>query len=441
MPVSSVTSGVSDMTGVRTNIGGVKTRDGGGAEKALTVERLLRAARYLHDAPPDMDIVVLESADSLSPYASQVDALGDQAADPNTQFESTTLASAMIHLAGGSDVEIALVWSDADGAGQRELLGVFPYRALRGRFGVPLPVWQVWTHIHSYNATPLLRAGREKQALARFLAFAGQCGVVAVEFPLCQGDGTFSAALDNVVSERGFPIRETDRHQRAFLKSELKGEDYFTQTMRKKKRKEYGRLWNRLSEEGDVQLTAHDASSDFAGWMDRFLALEAKGWKGQRGTALKAVPSERAFFMEICKGAQAQDKLHCLDLTVDGTPIAMLASFRAGRGLYTFKIAFDEDYGRFSPGAQLMMRGGAMLLDDPRFDWIDSCAIPDHPMIDHIWSERRVMRSVIIGTDHRLSRVAVPYLSTMTTCASWLRERAKRIYHMIRKEVEHGTAA
>lgn len=441
MPVSSVSSGVSDMTGVRASTGKVSMRKGGEAEAALTVQRLLRAARYLHDAPPDADVIVLESADALFPYASEIDALGNQAADPNTQFESVTLASAMHHLAGGKDVETALVWSDADGAGERVLLGAFPYRALRGHFGVPLPVWRIWTHIHSYNATPLLRAGREKQALARFLAFAGQCGAVAVEFPLCQGDGAFSAALDEVVSERGLPMRETDRHERAFLRSELKGEDYFAQTMRKKKRKEYGRLWSRLSEEGDVQLTAHDASSDFDGWMDRFLTLEAKGWKGQRGTALRAVPGERAFFTEICKGAQAQDKLHCLELTVDGSPIAMLTSFRAGRGLYTFKIAFDEDYARFSPGAQLMMRGGAMLLDDPRFDWIDSCAIPDHPMIDHIWSERRVMRSVIVGTGHRLSGTAVPFLSTMTICASRLRERAKRIYHMIRKEVEHGTAS
>ena len=428
------------MTGIRTNIGRVKTRDGRTDEPVLTVERLLHAARYLHDAPPEADVVVLESADALSPYAAEIDALGERATDTNTQFESATLASSMRHLAGGKDVEIALVWSDADGAGQRVLLGAFPYRSLRGRFGVPLPVWQVWTHLHSYIATPLLRAGREKQALARFLAFAGQRGAVAVEFPLCQGDGAFSAALDEVVAERSLPLRETDRHERAFLQSDFKGADYFTKTMRKKKRKEYGRLWNRLSEEGDVQLVAHDAASDFDGWLDRFLTLEAKGWKGQRGTALKVVPGERAFFTEICKGARAQDKLHCLELTVDGAPIAMLASFRAGRGLYTFKIAFDEDYARFSPGAQLMMRGGAMLLDDPRFDWVDSCAIPDHPMIDHIWAERRVMRSVIVGTDHRLSQAAVPFLSTMTTCATMLRERAKRIYHMIRKEVEHGTA-
>ena len=118
----------------------------------------------------------------------------------------------------------------------------------------------------------------------------------------------------------------------------------------------------------------------------------------------------------------------------------MLASFRAGRGLYTFKICFDEAYSRFSPGAQLMMRGGAMLLDDPRFDWVDSCALPDHPMIDHIWAERRVMRSAVIGTGHAASPLAVPFISTMTKCASRLRERVKRVYHMIRKEMEHGTA-
>ena len=415
--------------------------EGEGDDRPLRIERLLHAARYLHDAPPDGDIVVLETADAIMPYAREIDALGEQAADPNTQFESVTLSAAMNHLAGGDPAEIALVWSDADGAGKRILLGVFPYRSVRGRFGLPLSVWQIWTHIHSYNATPLVRAGREKQALQRFLAFAEQSGAVAVEFPLFQGDGSFSAALDEVVSECHLAMRETDRHQRAFLRSDLKGDDYFAQTMRKKKRKEYARLWNRLAETGNVELTAHDASSDFGGWMERFLALEAKGWKGQRGTALRAVPAERTFFETICRGAQAQGKLHCLDLTIDGRPIAMLASFRAGRGLYTFKIAFDEDYGRFSPGAQLMMRGGAVLLDDARFDWVDSCAIPDHPMIDHIWAERRVMRSAIVGTGRGFGPLAVSFIATMTIGAKWLRERAKRIYYMIRKEVEHGTIA
>ena len=431
---------VSDMTDARADLSGVDAATRKERNPALSVERLLHAARYLHDAPPDKDVVVLESAEALSPYAAEIDALGDQSADPNTQFESVTLGAAIRHLVGGKDVEIALVWSDPNGAGERALLGVFPYRSVRGRFGFPLPVWQLWTHIHSYNATPLLRAGREKQALSRFLAFARQSGGVAVEFPLYQGEGAFADALDELAVEQGLSVSETDRHARAFLQSDLKGEEYFVQTMRKKKRKEYARLWNRLAEEGDLKLTAHDASGDLEGWMDRFLALEAKGWKGTRGTALKEVPEEKMFFEEICRGAQARGKLHCLDLTVDGTPIAMLASFRAGRGLYTFKICFDEDYSRFSPGAQLMMRGGAMLLDDPRFDWVDSCALPDHPMIDHIWAERRVMRSAIIGTGHVASAMAVPFISTMTKGATRLREWAKRAYYMIRKELEHGTA-
>jgi hypothetical protein len=31
------------------------------------------------------------------------------------------------------------------------------------------------------------------------------------------------------------------------------------------------------------------------------------------------------------------------------------------------------------------------VQDDPAIGWMDSCAAPDHPMIDSLWAERRTI--------------------------------------------------
>lgn len=406
---------------------------------ALSVVTLSHAARFLHESPPSADIIILESADALTPYLSELDALSAASADTNSQFEAYSLTAAMEHLRGGRKVQVALVWSDAGEDGARQLVGAFPYVVSFGSFGLPLPVWRVWYHIHSYICTPLLRAGHERHALRRFFALADMRGVASVEFPMLDAGSAFNAALEEVTGRQARFVSETDRHERAFLSSDLTEEEYLATHIRKKKRKEFNRLWNRLSELGELNFSV-DNGSDVESWLKRFLALEAAGWKGKRGTALEADPDQRAYFEKICRGAQSEGKLHCTELLLDGKPLAMLTSFRAGRGLYTFKIAFDEEYARYSPGVLLMLKLIGVVQSDERTDWADSCAVPDHPMIDHIWAERRTMRSVLVAGNGPLGRTATRYLTFAIKSEAALRAKLRTYYHAVRKEMENDKA-
>lgn len=402
----------------------------------LSVEVLSHAARYAYDRPPSADIVVLESVDAMTPYLDSIDELAHASIDTNPQFESATLAASMEHLQGRAPVKVALVWSEP-GGGARMLTGVIPYKASAWHFGVPLPVWSLWEHLHSYTVTPLLRAGHERHAMRRFLAYADLSGAALVQFPLFEADGAFDAAFEEVLRERGHLWRETDRHERAFLQSDLDEEAYLAAHLRKKKRKEFSRLWNRLAEQGELAFAMHDGGPGRDAWVQRFLMLEAAGWKGKRGTAMKVRPHERAWFEAICAGAGARDQLVCTELTLDGKPVAMLASFRAGRGLYTFKIAFDEAYAKYSPGTLLMLKGIGAFLADPRIDWVDSCAIPGHPMIDHIWVQRRAMRSVSVATGHPAASAVLSWSVAMTRLVEDARAKLRVLYYRIRKEIEN----
>lgn len=387
------------------------------------------------DHPLDTDVVVLDNAEAMIPFKTAIDELCANSIDSNPLFEASTLIAAMRHLQGKTPAHVALIWR---GSAPRELIGMFPFFKPRFYLGLPIRIWSIWTHIHSFLATPIVREGFELDAIRQFLDFANQSGASMVRFPLFQADGAFGPALAKVVLEHELPKVETDRHERAFLRADMDGESYLAANMRKKKRKEYNRQWNRLSETGDLKFETPDSNLDLTAWLQDFLELERSGWKGKRGTALAERANERAFFESMCRSAYDAGKFHAAQITLDGAPIAMLASFVSGRGAYSFKIAFNEDFARFSPGALLMMRVIDAFNQDTRIDWVDSCAIPNHPMIDHIWAERRQMREVNVATSHRLSPWLITYSGKMTLIADRVWASLRQVYHRIRKEVERG---
>ena len=88
-------------------------------------------------------------------------------------------------------------------------------------------------------------------------------------------------------------------------------------------------------------------------------------------------------------------------LFVDARAIAAIVTLKSGATAWCWKIAYDESFARFSPGVQLLLDVTEGLLDDAAVARADSCATPDHPMIDHIWRERLVLadRLIRIGPD------------------------------------------
>ncbi|MDO8287660.1 MAG: GNAT family N-acetyltransferase [Parvibaculum sp.] len=403
----------------------------------LKVEAISHGARYMLDNAPDADIVLLESASALGPYSDAINELASVAEDSNPLFETPALMAAMTHLsAGDKSVRVALVWSEKNVSQPRQLIGLIPYQVKRFYLGLPLSVWSVWTHKYNFLATPLLRRGQEHSALRRFLHYADQSGARMMRFPLFQADGAFGPVLTDIVEERALPSVETARHERAVLDAGMDCETYLSTHMRKKKRKEYNRLWNRMAETGDVAFDTLSNAADLDLWMKNFLLLERSGWKGKRGTALAEQQNDAAFFEELCCSSMSQGKLHVARITLNAQPIAMLVSFISGNCAYAFKIAFDENYARFSPGAWLMMKVIDSFHNDARVSRVDSCAVPDHPMIDHIWAERRQMRAMNVATSHAMSPWFIAYSAHMTRLVDRAWSFMRQNYYRLRKEIE-----
>jgi CelD/BcsL family acetyltransferase involved in cellulose biosynthesis len=314
------------------------------------------------------------------------DALAAEASEPNPFAERWCLQSALHLLDPDRRARLLIVRDGSAGP----VIGAMPLAAAT-RYG-PLPLRHVtgWGHPNHFHGAPLVRAGFESLFWSILLGWcdAAPWARTLVHLPRLTEDGPLHRALVDVARVRGGEAVIVHREERALLESDLSAEAYWDAAVRAKKRKELRRQANRLAEQGAVAFRRWRADEALDPWLDAFLTLEARGWKGEAGSALASHGDTEAWFRAVLGGAAEAGKLDLRALDLDGRPLAMLVNFLSPPGGFSFKTAFDEDYARFSPGV-LLQQANLDLLDDARIAWVDSCAAPDHPMIDSVWRERR----------------------------------------------------
>ncbi|WP_294267456.1 GNAT family N-acetyltransferase [uncultured Sphingomonas sp.] len=303
------------------------------------------------------------------------------AAEPNPFAERWFLMASARHLGDGGAVRAVAAFRG------EVLVGLMPLGIEPRYYRIPVPTLTNWVHANAFLGMPLLRAGEEAAAMAAMLACLDRTPGLPplLHLTAIVEDGAAHRAL-TAVADR--PIATVMRHERALLASDISPTAYYEATVRKKKRKELKRLANRLAELGTVVTTRLSPGEDLGEWIDAFLALEASGWKGREGSALGSDTAKRGFFAQALAGAREAGRLEILRMTVGERTIAMLVNFLCPPGSASFKIAYDEDYARFSPGVLIQIENYG-ILDAPFIDWMDSCAAANHPMIDSLWAERR----------------------------------------------------
>jgi CelD/BcsL family acetyltransferase involved in cellulose biosynthesis len=219
--------------------------------------------------------------------------------------------------------------------------------------------------------------------------------------PCLVEDGPIAIELAEAVARRGGRLARFDRHQRALLAPADHRDGYLDHSLGRKKRKELGRQRRRLDETGGVTFTlAHEPAAVRHAMAD-FFALEARGWKGVRGTAAAQMMAIRHFMDSAVAGLAAHGQVWVTRMRLGDRTIAAGVLLKSGDGAWFWKIAYDETMARASPGVQLTLDLTEAMLAAPAIAWCDSCAIADHPMIDSLWRERRPMMDQFIGLSPR----------------------------------------
>ncbi|MCS7044726.1 MAG: GNAT family N-acetyltransferase [Gemmataceae bacterium] len=325
--------------------------------------------------------------------------LASAALEPNCFYEPWMCLPALEHLGAPASRRIAVVIRD-DGAERSEWCGFFPCERRRSWHGVPVRVLTLWRHKHCVLGTPLLHRDHAAPALQAFLAWAGTApeGAAVVEFPIVAADGPFFQCLVDTINDLRLLTFTVEQYNRALLRPGRDAETYLRAALAPKHRRDLERLRRRLSELGRLETRRLEPSDDPQPWIVQFLELEASGWKGAQGTALAHSSGDRKFFSAVVSEAHARGQLLMLGLFLDGRPIAMKCNFRSGHGAFALKIAFDERFARFSPGVLLELDNIALVHAGPDLAWMDSCAVAKHPMIDRLWTERRLIQHLLLST-------------------------------------------
>lgn len=343
----------------------------------------------------------------------QWDALAGRASEPNPFAERWCVEAGLAAFDPAGTVGLATF--HAEGL----LAGVMPLARRWHYERYPLPHIGNWLHANAFCGLPLVAAGHEHAFWRALLGWADAHAGHALFFHLeaLPTDGALFEALRDVCLVERRPAAVVHRYERALLASDMSPEAYFEASMSGKKRKELRRQFARLGEQGAVRMVRQAGAEDLDSWGEQFLTLEARGWKGAQGSALACDPARARFFRSALTGAAEAGKLERLAITLDGAPIAMLANFIAPPGAYSFKTAYDERLARFSPGV-LLQRENLSLLARDEIAWTDSCAAPDHPMIERIWREKRAVARVTVAIGGALRRAAATAILRAETGAN-----------------------
>ncbi len=310
------------------------------------------------------------------------------------------------------------------------MIGLMPIVPLARATRIPLPALAS-AHPYGTLCTPLLDGDAAEDAAAALMQAARESGARALLLREVALDGATMKAFHAVLRGEGLRARILNWHLRAFLDANRDAEELLREALSGRKLKELRRLRHRLGEHGEVRLDVARSPKDVARALETFLALEASGWKGQRGTALSRVEGDAVFIRRAMPDLAETGQSEIVTLFAGETPVASGLVLRHQTRAFFFKVGVDERFAKFSPGVQLTLDLTRHLCADPNIASADSTASPDHPMINPIWRGRFAIGDVLIPLAPNDPVVTLIHAALRARQAA--RNAARSLLHFIRR--------
>ena len=165
-----------------------------------------------------------------------------------------------------------------------------------------------------------------------------------------------SSTLMCAVSGRNVPSRNTNLWVASAVRETAWFDLHADATVPSGKlRRNLNRLERKLKEKGDVEYR-FTAGDELADAYQRFLQVEASGWKGTAGTetAILGNLQLEEFYGALLESQDDKLQGSINELYVNDQLVASQFSLCTGRHWYILKIAYDESYADYSPGSLLL---------------------------------------------------------------------------------------
>lgn len=394
--------------------------------------------KKVNDLPDDLiEVCEVSTRDELNKWIPAWETLSNTSIERNVFFEPEMLLPAL-DVYRDAEPRVLLAYAKPRGKpnGEPVLCGLFPLAISSDQKQTRLRSFETWRYPQAFLTTPLLRSDVGLETLEAFWRYleAQKRAPLFVTFNGVNGDGPFQRLLIQFLQTTGSPSFVRSQHSRALFLPSESTEAYFARWSRVR-RHSVTRLEKRLGELGELTLESLQADGNLSTWLDEFLQLEANGWKGRVGTALGINDSDKEFTKQMLERSFHSGKLMMLALKLDGKTIAIKCNILSGRCGFAWKIAYDESLYKYSPGCVLEKLNVEQMHALNCCDWMDSCAAPNHPMIDSLWPDRRVIQSVSIPTQRRGSNLVIAALPMLR----WFQKTLKELISHPKPKSHHTT--
>lgn len=370
-------------------------------------------------------------AETLSPrQVSEIEAdwreLESRTLEPNAFHAADFLLATCQHVRDGAAPHLVAIWEPAVHPAQRRLVGLFPFQKPRADWSGSL--LRGWTHPFVGFGAPLVDRVNTDAIISAALDHLHRSfpEMTAACLAGLATDGPIAAAFARVATTQGKLLSRLGQMQRATL-----SEGQLKSVTRPAGAKKQRQLRRRLSETGTLNFAVAATYPEVRAATEDFLVLEAKGWKGARGSALVQDPDTSNFVRTMLWSAARHDQVRIASLSLNGRVIAAVIMLMAQDTGYLWKIAYDEEFAKFSPGVLLIEQFSQQILSDKTVALVDSCAGEGYAMIEGLWSGRRAICDLMIG----LGRGQTPaFLASLARerFRRRLRERVKAAYKKLR---------
>jgi len=331
--------------------------------------------------------------------------LAERAAGLNPFFRWESLSASVDRL--GPRKLMLMLWERIGDAQTARL--AFPVTGEGGGFGQSYRL-RAWSHPYAPLGMPLIDLEEFEESAVRFaqllprLLLANRAVLLFEQYPAKLEHG---AALLDTLRQSGLFVATGSWSSRAALRARpgVPPQDFLPMLARRKRHHEIARQLRRLGEFGSLRFAQSRRFDELALFLEEFLLIEARSWKGDRGTSFLDAKRTAAYARQMVAALGVKGDAEIRSLQLDGKAIASLILLRTGGSFYPWKICHDRNWSTYSPGVQLALQTTVDLLKDERFEFADSLAA-ENSMLDSIWPDRLETASVVISPVEGRKRAA-----------------------------------
>lgn len=287
----------------------------------------------------------IDSLTALEPYADAWNRLCLIASQQNPVLSHAWVATHLEHrLQPQTTWCCFLAWSGG------QLVGVLPLIAqVRRMVGRRYQILTTPTDGHTYTGDALAMPGREQDVIPALLAEAARRFPhhLYIELPRVT-ETSVERTLSS--SNRKATVQPAGRGHYLPIQGSF---DQYRASLSRRFRSELNHKANKLRKLPGLSVRFLSGAAASPELLPRFMEVEARSWKGAEGTAILSSPELVAFYQTLTRRLAAAGWLEWHLLNVGERTIAANLAVRFNSTVVVWKLGYDAEYAKCSPGNML----------------------------------------------------------------------------------------